>query len=434
MDRTIVKIFGAGVLVILVAATFTAIGASTEPISVGRLIEGDVYQATSNTAGFDVSTHTVFGELGTATWCGYCKYAHGALKEIWNDGLYDFYYVSMVDDKDTHASNRIRSNYNIYGFPTVWFDGGYKVTVGAGSIPSAKAAYINSINSCGSRIVPDIDAVLSVKWLGDAKMDITVSVKNNEANPYEGTVRVYVTECVSTMGWKDSAGHPYTFPFLDYAFNEPIVIDAGSTWQDSTIWDGYQHNDGHGHNFGGITANNTMVIAAVFNAEWHQGYSYPPGKNPFDAYYVDEVTGEMPAIVVDDSDSEFLLLSGGWHTASLPNAWNGNTHYIAKGSGNNRAAWRIDGIIDPGMYDVYTYKFEHPYLNLMATNAPYVVYYNTGQSSVITVDQSTPGNEWIYLGAWDFDNSHAQGVLTADYANGFVAADAIKLVHVRPTV
>ena len=100
MDRTIVKIFGAGVLVILVAATFTAIGASTEPISVGRLIEGDVYQATSNTAGFDVSTHTVFGELGTATWCGYCKYAHGALKEIWNDGLYDFYYVSMVDDKD----------------------------------------------------------------------------------------------------------------------------------------------------------------------------------------------------------------------------------------------------------------------------------------------------------------------------------------------
>jgi hypothetical protein len=34
-----------------------------------------------------------------------------------------------------------------------------------------------------------------------------------------------------------------------------------------------------------------MIIAAVFNEEWHQGYAYPPDANPFDAYWVDDVAG-----------------------------------------------------------------------------------------------------------------------------------------------
>ena len=46
--------------------------------------------------------------------------------------------------------------------------------------------------------------------------------------------------------------------------------------------------------FPSVTKSNTFVIAAVFNDEWHQGYSYPPN-NPFDAYYVDEAVG----VVVD---------------------------------------------------------------------------------------------------------------------------------------
>jgi len=32
------------------------------------------------------ATHTVLGEYGTATWCGYCRYAHGALKELYSEG------------------------------------------------------------------------------------------------------------------------------------------------------------------------------------------------------------------------------------------------------------------------------------------------------------------------------------------------------------
>ena len=46
-----------------------------------------------------------------------------------------------------------------------------------------------------------------------------------------------------------------------------------------------------------------MIVAAVENDEWHQGYSYPPSSNPFDAYYVDDavtyVFGAGPNIPYD---------------------------------------------------------------------------------------------------------------------------------------
>jgi thiol-disulfide isomerase/thioredoxin len=69
-------------------------------------------------------THTVLGEYGTATWCGYCKYAHGALKELYAEGQLDFYYIIYVCDMNSVASSYCSSHYNLYGYPTVWFDGG----------------------------------------------------------------------------------------------------------------------------------------------------------------------------------------------------------------------------------------------------------------------------------------------------------------------
>jgi hypothetical protein len=42
-----------------------------------------------------------------------------------------------------------------------------------------------------------------------------------------------------------------------------------------------------------------MVIAAVFDDELYQGYSYPPNENPFDAYYVDETEGFLAGIDTD---------------------------------------------------------------------------------------------------------------------------------------
>jgi len=69
---------------------------------------------------------------------------------------------------------------------------------------------------------------------------------------------------------------------------------------------------------------------------------------------------------------------------------------------------------------------------MMATNTHYSVMDRNGFSDWITVDQSAPGNKWICLGTFEFDNSSSQGILITDNANGYVVADAIKLVYTGP--
>jgi glutaredoxin len=211
----------------------------------------------------NLQTHKIFGEYGTATWCGYCKYAHGALKALKEGFWHDFYYVSLVDDKNTHAAAR-NTQMGITGFPTVWWDGKYRTNVGAGSIPSAMAAYNASILACGARTVPNIDLTINAIWLGSASMSITVTLTNYETITYTGYLRCYVTEIVSSMGWIDTAGKLYTFPFLDYAFDQSISAPGGGTWSNTVTWVGADHNDGYGHTFSGITQANTYIIAAMF--------------------------------------------------------------------------------------------------------------------------------------------------------------------------
>ena len=131
----------------------------------------------------------------------------------------------------------------------------------------------------------------------------------------------------------------------------------------------------------------------------------------------------------DNEDAEFIELAGNWASLSYAGAHGGTFDFTGAGTGNKRAAWRVDTVIDPDTYKVYVWKFEHPYMNSMASNVGFKVGHALGTSSLIYVDQSAAGDEWIYLGTWDFDNSHPQGVLVTDDANGFVIADAIKLVR-----
>lgn len=250
----------------------TAFGAAAQP-------------ANGDSQGQNFATHTVFGEYGTATWCGYCKYAHGALKELYKGGWHDFYYVSLVDDKNTHAEAR-NTQMGISGFPTVWWDGKYRTNVGASSVPSAMATYNSSIIACGARTVPNIDLTISATWLGSATMSITVTVTNNQASSYTGYLRCYVTEIASSMGWYDTGGQLYTFPFLDYAFDQSITAAAYGSWSNTVTWAGSAHNDGYGHYFTGITQDNTFIVAAVFASSggyvdeasgFRMGSNRPPG-------------------------------------------------------------------------------------------------------------------------------------------------------------
>ena len=244
-----------------------------------------------NKADPDTITHTVFGEFGTATWCGYCKYARAALKNVYDSGEYPFFYVTHVKDVNVHAEDRIRNDYSQFAYPTVFFDGGFRIDVGSGSVPSAEAKYRTSLDSCVIRPVHNLDVSVFVAWLGDATMNIDVLVHNNDTSFYQGYMKVFVAEITSSMGWNDTQGNPYNFTFLNYAFNQALMLNAGAGWQWSTTWNGYEHTDGYGNDFGSITKDNIMVIAAIFNSEWHPAYSYPPDYGYFRAYYVDQAAG-----------------------------------------------------------------------------------------------------------------------------------------------
>jgi hypothetical protein len=300
-------------------------------------LKSDVKTQDDTNKGNRVFTHTVFAEDGTATWCSHCPYAHGSLNRIYKIGQYPLLYTSLVADKNVHATAR-DTEYNLAGYPTVYFDGGYKVDVGSYDNWQQQMSWYNtSIVQSGARAVPDIVTTLNVSWLGNAVMDITIDVKNNDPNLYAGHLHIYVTEVESTMGWVDTQGHKYTFPFLDYAFNGPISIASGDTYTNTINWDGHNYNDGHGNTFGSIQYGNIMIIASVFNATSHQGYSDPPSGYPFNAFYVDDAAG-------------FFVGDIGPNTPSNPNPANGATSVDI----NKDVSWTGGGT--PGLtitYDVY---------------------------------------------------------------------------------
>ena len=102
----------------------------------GTMVSANIVKKTTTEFPSEMDfTHTVLGEFGTATWCGYCRYAHGALKALYKGGWHDFYYISLVDDKNIHAEERI-DDHGITGFPTVYWDGDFLRNVGAGSVPA----------------------------------------------------------------------------------------------------------------------------------------------------------------------------------------------------------------------------------------------------------------------------------------------------------
>jgi len=124
-------------------------------------------------------THTVFCEEVTATWCQYCPAAAEGLHTVYESGEYPFYFVALVTDKNDIAYERAISNLNLYGYPTCFFDGGYKVVVGGASA----STYQNRVASSTVRDVHDLDLSISVDWTGNGVLDISIEITNNEETP-----------------------------------------------------------------------------------------------------------------------------------------------------------------------------------------------------------------------------------------------------------
>ncbi len=301
-------------------------------------------------------THTVLGEFGTATTCVPCKYAHQALKEIYACEWYLFYYVTLVRDKNNHALKRTEE-LNQFAVPTVFFDGGYEKVEGAVDKEWAMGKYNQSIELCGNRDVADIDISVDVEWLGAVNpvpadgetnvsicsgliwnlsaMNIDISVDNNELSEYSGHLHVYVTELESSY-WIDKFHNPYTFAFLDYAWNEDIEISAVSSWQDSKEWDGADYDNGHSGEelviFDDIWQDNIMIIASVFDGNTN---------------YTDETTGIIAGI--DTCPKTYNLYFGNYTPPPLVAS---NLSWMSYNPGflewNTTYYWKVDVIDNQG--------------------------------------------------------------------------------------
>ena len=79
-------------------------------------------------------SHSILGEFGSRAGCVPCYYAHTALKNIYANGWHPFYYVTLVVSKNTHAYQRAVTELDLYAYPTVFWDGGYRKNVGAKSV------------------------------------------------------------------------------------------------------------------------------------------------------------------------------------------------------------------------------------------------------------------------------------------------------------
>ncbi len=124
------------------------------------------------------STHTVVVEEATGTSCVFCPATTEALKQIQDLGTYNFYYVSLVGDKsselqDSLALRRLANEYNFYGYPTCYFDGGYEVLLGG---QSGLSYYTSRILTSGSRVTTGLIMELSVDWLEPLTIEVHVKI------------------------------------------------------------------------------------------------------------------------------------------------------------------------------------------------------------------------------------------------------------------
>lgn len=70
----------------------------------------------------------------------------------------------------------MNNHYNLYWVPTCYWDGGDEILIGGYSDTSV---YSWRINLAGQREVPDLDLEVSLNWLGNYQMEVTVTVTNN---------------------------------------------------------------------------------------------------------------------------------------------------------------------------------------------------------------------------------------------------------------
>jgi len=242
---------------------------------------------TTPTQPASASTHAVFIEEGTTTWCPACPEMAEALDALYgNNSQYPFYYMALVLDRDKTAATRFSTHFGGKSIPTLFFDGGNQTRAGGtGNQQQTQQLLRNIIDECGARVVTPLNFTTQVVGHNNAKYDITVTIKNLGSAKYIGWLRSSVTEIVSR--WKDELHHPYHFAFLSYALQKLVILQPQQSKTYTTTWNGAAK---HGNlTFPDLVDSNVMVISAVADITPH---SIPAQQyvKEHTAFYVDQTS------------------------------------------------------------------------------------------------------------------------------------------------
>ena len=203
--------------------------------------------------------------------CTECPKIAAMVDELYDSGNYPFYYVTLPQVNE-NAAARIKE-YNVWGYPTIYFDGGYDLIVGSNTQKSVISEKI--VSSAASKRSNLSVVVTAERKENSSEITLMILINNHESQLYTGQLRVYLTEIVSTTGQGNS---PTRFSFIEFLIDGEIQVPAKDNTSQTRIV-----------NLSEFDIENLMIFAVVFNVEAHIGYSQPPDKNQFNAHYVDAV-------------------------------------------------------------------------------------------------------------------------------------------------
>lgn len=221
--------------------------------------------------------HNVFIEEGTGTWCHNCPEVANILHELYESGKYNFYYVSLIEDKNSEAKTRLEDDYNIYGYPSVYIDGGYDLILGA----KEKSVFEESLSRAQKREVPALYFNVTAQLYEDnKKTNISIEIINYEDYSYNGRLKLYLTERNSVQYYGGQG--VYHFGLMEIIYDEEINISSKEEKNIDQIYD-----------FSEFDVDNLMVIGVIFKSNSIEKHSDTEKENPFDAYYADASQGTL---------------------------------------------------------------------------------------------------------------------------------------------
>ncbi len=132
----------------------------------------------------------------------------------------------------------------------------------------------------------------------------------------------------------------------------------------------------------------------------------------------------------DNSDPQFMVMNGWWNTYDLPEAIGGSLMYTQPGD-QARVGWRVDQVVESGMYDMYAWQFPTGHDQLMARLFCYQHHYSLGIHGDCLHSEPLPHGQWVIIGRYPIDNTIPQGVTLRARPSGIVYADAVRYIKVN---